>query len=305
MFIPVLTLLISLPLTILQAPQQPAAPKPSPAPDFSQEAFVIEQSRNVYRFENDGTGRHETYVRVKTQSEAGVQFWGQLRLGYNAATERLDIQFVRVHKADGTVVTASADAVQDLSAPVQREAPMYTDFRQKHVTVPSLRPGETLEFSTVTTIHTPLAAGHFWLEYDFQDHAINLDEELAVDVPSTRALTLKTADDRKPTITDSNGRRVYTWKSSHLETADRAKDRQKDDAVANDDDEAFPAVRLTTFRSWEELGRWYSSIETTPRTPTAEIRAKASELAFGDAIHHRERLAKIILDRQTSVSAAN
>ena len=34
-------------------------------------------------------------------------------------------------------------------------------------------------------------------------------------------------------------------------------------------------------------------------------RAKASELAFGDAIHHRERLAKIILDRQTSVSAAN
>lgn len=60
----------------------------------------------MYWFESDGTGRHETYVRVKTQSEAGVQAWGQLILGYNAATERLDIQFVRVRKADGTVVTA-------------------------------------------------------------------------------------------------------------------------------------------------------------------------------------------------------
>jgi alkylation response protein AidB-like acyl-CoA dehydrogenase len=34
-------------------------------------------------------------------------------------------------------------------------------------------------------------------------------------------------------------------------------------------------------------------------------RAKASELAFGDAIHHRERLAKIILDRPAAASAAN
>lgn len=34
-------------------------------------------------------------------------------------------------------------------------------------------------------------------------------------------------------------------------------------------------------------------------------RAKASELAFGDAIHHRERLAKMIVDRPAAASAAN
>lgn len=287
MFIRVLAFLLAVPLAGLQAtPQQPPTPQPAAARDFSQEAFVIEQSRNLYRFENDGTGRHETYVRVKTQSEAGVQFWGQLLLGYNAATERLDIQFVRVHKADGSVVTAPAEAVQDLSAPVQREAPMYTDFRQKHVTVPSLRPGETLEFSTVTTIHTPLAAGHFWLEHDFQTRGVNLDEQLQVDVPSTRILTLKTADDRKPAMTDANGRRIYTWKSSHTETsreeADKNKDKAKDDDSDEDDDaQRFPAVRLTTFRNWEELGKWYSSVEMAPRAATAEIRKKAAELTAG------------------------
>jgi alkylation response protein AidB-like acyl-CoA dehydrogenase len=34
-------------------------------------------------------------------------------------------------------------------------------------------------------------------------------------------------------------------------------------------------------------------------------RAKASEIAFGDAIHHRERLAKMIIDRRTAASAAD
>src|SRR5215475_1518694 len=88
----------------------PAAPKP---PDHSQEPYVIEKLRNAYRFAEDGTGRHEVYARIKVQSEAGVEQWGQLVVGYNSANERLDINFVRVLKASGSVVTAPQDAVQD------------------------------------------------------------------------------------------------------------------------------------------------------------------------------------------------
>ena len=32
----------------------------------------------IYRFEADGTGRKETIARIRVQSEAGVQQWGQL-----------------------------------------------------------------------------------------------------------------------------------------------------------------------------------------------------------------------------------
>ena len=115
-----------------------------------------------YRFEADGTGRKETIARIRVQSEAGVQQWGQLQEGYNSANERVEIPYVRVLKEDGTVVKAGDDAVQDLSAPIEREAPVYTDYRQKHITVPGLRPGEVLEYDMVTVIHTPLAAGQFW-----------------------------------------------------------------------------------------------------------------------------------------------
>jgi len=188
--------------------------------DYSQEAFVIEQVRSRLRFESDGTGRKETVARVRVQSEAGVEQWGQVVIGYNSANERVEIPYVRVLKKDGTVVTAPADSVQDLSAPVAREAPVYTDYRQKHITVPGLRPGEVLEYDMATIIHTPLAPGQFWSEYDFDKNNIVLDEQLEVDVPRNRPLKLKTKPGFDPKITEENGRRIYRWTSSHLERED-------------------------------------------------------------------------------------
>ena len=161
------------------------------APDYSQESFVIEQMHSHYRFEADGTGRKETKARIRVQSEAGVQQWGQLQEGYNSANERVEIPYVRVLKEDGSVVKAGDDAVQDLSAPIEREAPVYTDYRQKHITVPGLRPGEVLEYDMVTVIHTPLAAGQFWADYEFDNSNITLDETIDVDVPVGRNLKLK------------------------------------------------------------------------------------------------------------------
>src|SRR5271165_528334 len=196
-------------------PPSPATPADSPAKpdehqhDYSQEAFVVEHYRSNYRFESDGTGRKETVARIRVQSEAGVQQWGQIQIGYNSANERVEIAYVRVTKADGSVVKAGDDAVQDLSAPVEREAPVYTDYRQKHITVPGLRPGEVLEYDMVTIIHTPLAAGQFWTEYEFDKNSINLDEELNVDVPSDRELKLKSKPGMDPKITEANGRRTY------------------------------------------------------------------------------------------------
>ena len=250
--------------------------------DYSQESFVIEQMHSHYRFEADGTGRKETVARIRVQSEAGVQQWGQLLEGYNSANENVEIPYVRVVRADGTIVKAGDDAVQDLSAPIEREAPVYTDYRQKHITVPGLRPGEVLEYDMVTVVHTPLAAGQFWAEYEFDKSNIDLDETLDVDVPAGRELKLKCKPGLDPKISEVHGRRIYHWQSSHLEREEPDKDKDKDKKKKKhhlDDDR--PDVQLTTFKSWEQLGRWYASLEKDRRMPSPEVRAKADELTKG------------------------
>src|SRR5580658_9296392 len=254
--------------------------------DYSQEAFVVEQYRTRYRFESDGTGRRETVARIRVMSEAGVQQWGQLQVGYNSANERVEITYVRVVQQDGSVVKAGDDSVQDLTAPVEHEAPVYTDYRQKHITVPGLRPGEVLEYDMVTVIHTPLAAGQFWADYDFDKSNISLDETVDVDVPAGRPLKLKCKPGMDAKISEENGRRIYHWTSSHLEREDdsakakddRDKDKKKKKHRPEDD---RPDVQLTTFETWEQIGRWYAALEKDRRAPSPEVRAKAQELTKG------------------------
>src|SRR6202023_1773569 len=46
-------------------------------------------------------------------------------------------------------------------------------------------------------------------------------------------------------------------------------------------DDDRPDIQLTTFASWEQVGRWYASLEKDRRVPSPEVRAKAQELTTG------------------------
>ena len=278
------------------APAQSADAKQKP--DYSREAIVVEQVNTAYRFERDGTGQRELTMRVKVQSDAGVERFGQLVFGYSSANEKLDMDYVRVHKADGTVVNAAASDIQDLTAPVAREAPIYTDLRQKHITVPGLRPGDTLEYHLVWTVQTPLAQNHFWAEHDFiKKGAIVLDDELTINIPSASKVKLKTEAGFEPAIKEQDGRRIYSWKHANLkpdseeEDKDKDKDSEDPEAEQQDTDEVHPDVQMTTFQSWDEVGQWYAELQRDRVVPDEKIKLKVEEIIKGRTTEKEKALA--------------
>lgn len=255
-------------------------PGPEKPPDYAGEAFVIEQLKTSFRFEKDGTGQREMSLRAKIQSEAGVEGFGQLVFPYTSANEKLEIDYVRVHKSGGGVVTAPEGSVQDLTAPLASGARIYTDLRQKHVTVPGLRPGDVLEYHVIWRVHTPLAQNHFWLEHYFlKEPFIVLDERLEVNVPLDSALKLKTEPGLEAVNKEQGGRRVYTWKHANLK---RQEPDDKSSRVKKESDEPKPPhVQMSTFKSWGEVGEWYAVLERDRSVPDDKIRAKVAELVRG------------------------
>ncbi len=248
-------------------------------PDYSQEASVVEQYSEKYKFENDGTAVKEVSARIRVQSDAGVKSAGLLAFKYASGTGPFEIEYVRVRKPDGTTVDTPADSIQDMPVEITRQAPFYSDLREKHVAVKGLAVGDVLEYKTTDRTTKPLAPGQFWLAYSFSHDVILLHETLEVSIPAGRTIKWKSPDS-KPAISDSGAYRVYTWSSSSLE---RTKPDEKLEAaklIYQSTRGRFPPpdVQLTTFQSWNELGRWYLDLQKDRVKPTPEIQAKAAEL---------------------------
>ena len=256
------------------------APQKSSPADYSQEPFVIEQYHTTARFEDDGTSERDLAVRIRVQSDAGVQQLGELVFGYNSANEVMDVRFVRVKKKDGSVVTATADAVKDMTASVARDAPEYTDYKEKHVTVPSLHAGDTIEYEIATRTVTALAPGNFWFDYAFVKDAIVLDERLDVNVPAGRVHKFITAPKIEQATDFTGDREIHHWLHANLT---RPSESEKAKKKSQPPAEPTPDVQFTTFTSWAQVAEWYANLEKGRTEPTPEIRAKTQELIQGRA----------------------
>jgi len=258
---------------------KPAQSQPAPAvaatkpPDLSKEALVWDKLYTRIREEADGTGTRETTVRLRILADAGVKDMAVLTFTYTASNQQVEIGYVRVIKPDGTIVVTPDYNVQDMPADATRSAPMYSDIHQKHVAVKGLGVGDTLEYQVTLRTIKPEVPGHFWLEYTFQQNLITLDEQLDLDLPFEKAVTVTSAD-LQPTVTIANGRKLYHWASSNLARPDP-------DAPPKSIKHWKPSVQVTTFSSWEQVGAWYASLQRDSLVVTPAVQAKADALTKG------------------------
>jgi len=253
--------------------------------DISQAPYVYETVRGMLRYENDGTGKLEIKVRAKVQSQVGADKLGQLVFNYNSANERLDIVNVQVTKPDGKTILTGPDSIQDLSAPVTIQAPMYSDARQKHVTVSGLAAGDILEYHSVNTTVKPLTQGQFWQSWKFVNDAPCLDEQVELSIPSNREIKIKAPPNVTSASRTEGARKVYTWKS----TTERAADTPVPPLMSGKffDVEALlrgaqsapsRTLSFSSFDSWQQIGTWYAGLERERRAPTEDLKTQADEI---------------------------
>jgi len=260
----------------------------APAPDrFKDEALVFERTETTIRMRSDGTGERDMHVWIRLQSEAAARQFSVLSFSYAAATETPNIVLVRVHKPDGsTVDTPAADAIE-MAAQVTREAPLYSDLKEKHVPVRSLAAGDTLEYEVHVAIVKAEAPGQFWGAQHFTapGSIIVLAEVLNLEVPKEKYVQVWSPN-HKPTISEHDGIRSYHWEQSQLVPAPKNNgqgDDSADSTPPKDPDEdadgrKVPSVAWTTFHSWAEVGDWYRGLALERAQPTDALRARAAEV---------------------------
>lgn len=276
---------LALVITLVSAVCMAQAPPKAPAVNtYADEGVVIERMETTVKMNADGTGERDAHVIVRVQSQGAVQQFGDLTFEYASANETLRIKYVRVRKADGTVVeTPPTDAI-DMPAAVSRQAPLYSDLKEKQLPVRSLSAGDSLEYEVDTSIDKAEAPGQFWGTEHFTPpgSVVVLAEIFTLEVPADKYVQVWSPN-HKPTMSVQNGLRIYKWDVAQLVTAPKSNAGGAAKNLPKDPDEdadgrKLPSIAWTTFHTWAEVGKWYRGLELTQSQPTDAIRAKANEL---------------------------
>ena len=255
----------------------PQANLPADQRNFTKEPYVFEMLHTRMRLEADGTGTREITGKVRVQSESATHDFGLLRFGYASSFESLTIEYVRVRKPDGTTVETPTTDVQDLDSEVSRQAPMYTDSREKHLAVKALSAGDVLEYHPIWNVHDAPAPGHFWIDDDFVINAICLDEEVEVDLPINVEAKISTRG-VVPEIKETSTRKILTLRHQNLTRKEKDNEGAWEKGVGRGEP---PVIQISSFPSWNEVGKWFGGLEAGPTKVTPAVQAKADELTRG------------------------
>lgn len=281
------------------AQTSPAAHSPHPVSAaaehdrFAGESIVVQHSDLVYSMNADGTGWREQSFAAKVQSEAAVRELGIVNVGFAGASEKVEIQYARVRRPDGSVIDTPAREAQEQPQPVTREAPFYSDLKQLQLPIKSLHAGDTLEWKIRVVRNKAEAPGEFWGQNTFVNEGITLSETLELRVPQGLAVNVWTNPRAglKPVESTNGEQKVYRWESSSLNpttgAAAEAEKKRREKEVWTAEQELdgregkLPSVAWTTFKSWEEVGAWYRGLEGDRMVPDSALKAKVAELTAG------------------------
>jgi len=230
-------------------------------------SFQFDLLRTHYKFDRDGSSYREVTARIRILDENGVRSWHQLTFDYRPFSERLEILHIRVQGRDGSREVATGE-IQRPKLPKD----MQDFYDEQRITLPSLSPGDVIEYDVRIVTESPSAPGQFWMTHRFSSSNV-LDERLEVEVPRTRQVKTRAASGAKAWVTEEKAFRTYHWSPSSTLFSGRI-----DTGLPG---EQVPDVQLTSFANWEEVGRWYARVEESHRLPSEEIRTKAKELTKG------------------------
>ncbi len=269
--------------------QIPSHPAPPPnVPDYAGESFVFEQLNRIYRYAADGTGSKEISGVIAIHNQAAVKALSIIPFDFASSSEHIEIDYVRVRHADGSIVSTPATDAQELPTDVTRQAPFYSDLKQEQVPVRSLQPGDHLEYKLRIVRTKPESTGHLWGSESFflpSSGAVVLSESVELHVSKTSFVQVWSPK-YKSTLTETPDERIYQWHSAQLVPV-AGKDKNalllldKNPSLGTSDDPKLPDIAWTNFHSWAEVGAWYRSLEASRTDPDDDIRARVRTLTAG------------------------
>jgi hypothetical protein len=242
----------------------------------SQDAILL-LDEGTLRYEMDGTGS-ETYRQVvQVLTPGAVEDYAEHEFSYSPAHQRLTVRWIRVLRADGTVISEAPSQAQDADVPAALTNPVYTDSKVRRYSLSGVAPGVIVDWSYTLEELKPFLAGDFLIDWTVQNGILTRRSRLSVDLPAAiqphlleRNLNFR----RRETV--SGGRRTLLWATREVPPLDPEEFMADSNAVVMRIGMAAPI-------EWEDIGSWYAALTGGRYSINGSIREQLRSIVRGAA----------------------
>lgn len=232
-------------------------------------AVILLNDRIVEVYPNGTFSRAEHQV-IKILSPEGAEKFRQVYVIYEPSRESVELRRMAVIKPNGDELTANQMYDSNIFDIGNR---LYHSDIAKVIMMPNLAPGDYIDFEySVKPTGPNLYADYFGDIFQFGDYNSTVKSRYILSVPSGRDFYFKTYRGiPAPMVERTGGNTIYTFEMSGLPNV-------TEESYMPPISEISPLLRVSTFRTWNEVAKWYTGLIRDVYAETAEADSLADEL---------------------------
>jgi transglutaminase-like putative cysteine protease len=212
---------------------------------------------------------------IQVLKEDAVERWAEFSFSYEPRHERLTVNWVRVVKPDGTVLSDKPGIAQDADVPAPMNDPVYVEQKVRRLSLANVRPGTLVDYSYTVEELKPFRAGDFFAPWRVNPGTLVRRSRLMLDTPAT--LVPRVVEQNltfRPTTVTANGRRVVTWAAQDVP-------RIEPEPFAADSNGVDMRIDVGAPAAWREIGAWYAGLARDRYAMTPALERKLASLVAG------------------------
>lgn len=214
---------------------------------------------------------------VKVMTERGLEAFRQLPITYSPDRQEVRVIKARITKPDGSVVDSFGDQDRNINEPWTG---MYYDARARILSFPALEINDVLEVQwrlDDTAVENLLS--DYWGDVDaVQSVFPKMHYAYVVDMPKSRPLYFNTQSLSKAVKAESRpseaDRTVYSFTASNVAKVIPEPQMPGWAEVAS-------PLHVSTYKSWEDVGRFWWGLVRDQLTPNDELRKTVDQVLKG------------------------
>lgn len=249
--------------------------------DFPQAGAVILLAEEDVQINSDNTAVYTNHFIVKILNERGKQDFSEIVIGYDSTYEKVELEFARTIKPDGTFITVGDKNIRDVSKYLN--FPLYSNARAFIVSMPEVTNDCFIEYRVKVYRSRLIDKKHFILNYLLQINEPISKATFNVILPKGRKLRMNVLNKEfndfnallQPKIKTSKENVIYSWE---FENIPQVIPEPSMPALS----EITSVIQLSTFDSWRQINDWWWGLTEDKIKINDAIREKIKEITGND-----------------------